>query len=125
MRPGQRVPSSVSCLAAADGMSEHEMSDAAGKASEGPARPRPAGPYWEDPVYRYVSRRHRSAAAAGDGPEAARFDTLMQALAGGSMPDEVYWQLEVTAETPGIDLKVTFDLPIYEGVPDDLVEQRP
>lgn len=78
-------------------MSGREMSDATGKGRGGPAAARPAGPYWEDSVYRYLSRRHRSAVAAGNGPEAVRFDGLMQELVTRAMPDELYWQLD--AET--------------------------
>ncbi len=75
------------------------MSDATGKGKPGPALARPAGPYWENPVYRYISRRHRSAVDAGDGPDAARFDGIMQELVSGSMPDERYWQLDAEAKT--------------------------
>ncbi|MHC4716816.1 MAG: hypothetical protein ACYS5V_07600 [Planctomycetota bacterium] len=64
---------------------------------EVPGPHRPDGPFWEDPVYRYVSGRHRSALTAADGPEAARFDCFMQQLVDGSMAEEVYRQLE--AET--------------------------
>ena len=78
-----------------------EMTDATGKGKDGAPPARPAGPYWEDPVYRYVSRRHRSALADGDCTEAARFDELMQQLAGGSMPDELYWQLDAEARAEG------------------------
>jgi hypothetical protein len=74
------------------------MSDATGKGSEDPVPARPAGPYWEDPVYRYVSRRHRSALDAGDGPQAMRFDGIMQQLVNGSMPDERYWELDAEAK---------------------------
>ena len=53
--------------------------------------------YWEDPVYRYVSRRHRSAVAAGEEAEAGRFDALMQQLAAGAMPDDLYQRLDAEA----------------------------
>ena len=79
-------------------MSGCEMSDATGKGKGEPVPARPAGPYWEDAVYRYLSRRHRSAVAAGDDPEAVRFDGLMQELVNCSMPDERYWQLDAEAE---------------------------
>jgi len=49
-------------------------------------------------VYRYVSRRHRSAAADGDEAEAARFDELMQVLVNASISDELYWQLDAEAK---------------------------
>jgi len=58
----------------------------------------PAGPYWEDAVYRYLSRRHRLAVADGDDTEAARFDGLMQALVDRSMLAARYWQLESEAK---------------------------
>ena len=64
---------------------------------EGPPPPRPDGPYWEDPVYRHVSRQHRAAMSSGCDAEAARLDALMQQLANGSMPDELYWQLDAEA----------------------------
>jgi len=65
-----------------------------------PAPARPDGPYWEDPVYRHVSRRHRAAAAEGDAPQADRLAALMQQLVDGSVPDEVYERLaaEVRSE---------------------------
>lgn len=34
----------------------------------------------------------------GDGPEAVRFDGLMQELVNRSMPDELYWQLDAEAK---------------------------
>jgi len=68
-----------------------------GKDKAGPGSARPEGPYWEDLVYRYLSRRHRSAAGAGDGPEAARFQALIEAMVNGAMPDEQYGDLEAEA----------------------------
>ncbi len=59
-------------------MTGNEMDETTGKGREAPASARPAVPYWEDPVYRYVSRRHKSAAGAEEGSEAERFDGLMQ-----------------------------------------------
>ena len=73
------------------------MSDGTGQERAEPAATRPDGPYWEDPVYRYISRRHRSAADVGDGPEAARFQGLAEALVNGAMPDELYGELEAEA----------------------------
>ncbi len=70
------------------------MSDATEQGNDAPAPERPAGPYWEDPVYRYVSGRHRAALTGGDVPEAERFDALMQQLIAGSMTDELYWGLD-------------------------------
>ncbi len=58
-------------------MSGREMSDATGKGTRDAAAAGPAGPYWEDAVYRYLSRRHRSAVAAGDDSEAERVDGRM------------------------------------------------
>jgi hypothetical protein len=68
---------------------ENEMQDA--------PPPRPDGPYWEDPVYRHVSRRHRAATSAGCDAEAARLDALMRQLVNASMPDDLYWQLDAEA----------------------------
>ena len=79
-------------------MADNETNGPTGNDRNEPAPARPAGPYWEDPVFRYVSRRHRSAVDAGDGPEAERFDRLMQQLVSGSMPDESYWQLDGEAK---------------------------
>ena len=79
-------------------MSGHEMSDATGEGRQGPTSTRPAEPYWDDPVYHYVSRRHRWAVADGNGAETQRFDGLMQALVNGSMPDALYGQLETEAK---------------------------
>jgi hypothetical protein len=73
------------------------MTDATANGKSDPHAVRPAGPYWDDPVYRYVSRRHRSAQAAGEADEAERCDALMQQLAGGSMPDDLYWRLDAEA----------------------------
>lgn len=73
------------------------MSDGTGQHKAEPDTARPEGPYWEDPVYRYVSRRHRAATDAGDGPEAARFQGLAEALVNGAMPDELYGELDAEA----------------------------
>jgi hypothetical protein len=59
--------------------------------------PRPVGPYWDDPVYRYVSRLHRLAMEAEESGDADRFDGLMQQLADSAMPDEIYWKLDSEA----------------------------
>jgi hypothetical protein len=74
------------------------MGNGTDKQKEDRAPPKAGGHFWDDPVYRYVSRRHRAALAAGDGAEAARFDGLMQQLANGSMPDELHQQLEAEAK---------------------------
>ena len=55
---------------------------------------RPSGSYWEDPVFRFVSRQRRSAEAA----EAERLDALMQDLVNGAVSDEVYWELAAEAK---------------------------
>ncbi len=70
------------------------MNDTTDEGSDSPAPQRPVGHYWEDEVYRYVSRQHRDALAGGIDAEAERFEGLMQQLAEGSMPDELYWQLD-------------------------------
>jgi len=66
--------------------SAHETNEPA------PAPERFVGPYWEDPVYRYVSRRHRAAVAAGDAEQADRFDAFMQQLA-AAMTDDCHARL--------------------------------
>jgi hypothetical protein len=73
------------------------MNETTNDGSNGLAPQRPVGPYWEDEVYRYVSRRHRDALAAGSDVEASRFEVLMQQLAEGSMPDELYGRLDAQA----------------------------
>ena len=74
------------------------MSDATEKGKGGSAAARPGGPYWEDAVYRYLSRQHRLAVTAGDTAEAARFDGLMRDVANRSMPDALYWQIDAEAK---------------------------
>jgi hypothetical protein len=61
-------------------------------------RRRDAEHYWADPVYRYLSRLHRSAMTTGDRAEAIRVDELIQKLVERSMPDELYGQLEAEAK---------------------------
>jgi len=73
------------------------MSDEADQERGGPDIARADGPYWEDPVYRYLSRGHRSATEAGDAPEAARLAGLVEAIVNGAMPDELYAELEAEA----------------------------
>jgi hypothetical protein len=53
--------------------------------------------YWEDPVYRYLSRQHRSALNAGDTSEEERLEKLMQQLVNKSMPDAEYQELDEEA----------------------------
>ncbi|HJN14485.1 MAG TPA: hypothetical protein QGH10_03285 [Armatimonadota bacterium] len=62
--------------------------------SDTPARP--TGPYWEDPVFRFVSRQRRS--AGDDAAEAERLDASLQDLMNGTMPDRVYWDLAAQAK---------------------------
>lgn len=75
-----------------------ESSEATGGERESRASEGTAVPYWEDPVCRYVSRRHRLAAANGDSAESKRLEGLMQALADGSMPDALHEQLRAEAK---------------------------
>lgn len=76
----------------------NEMSDATEKEGRDHAPRKPAEPYWEDPVYRYVSRRHRSADGAGDSLAADNFAGFMQELVDGSMSAELYRQLDEEAK---------------------------
>jgi len=55
---------------------------------------RPNVQYWEDPVYRYVSGRYKTAQAAGNHAEVALFAEFMQKIVGKSLPDEVYFRLD-------------------------------
>jgi hypothetical protein len=74
------------------------MGDTTGRPDEADTRERPTGPYWEDPVFRFLSRQRRS---AGDlATECERLDALMQDLMNGAMSDEVYSELaaEATAD---------------------------
>ena len=50
-------------------------------------------------MYRHVSRQHRLATGNGDAPETARLDRLTQQLVNGSLPDDVYWELDREART--------------------------
>lgn len=71
------------------------MSDTTEQQTEGDTPARPTGPYWEDPVFRFVSRQRRS--AGDDAADAERLDALMQDLMNGAMGDEVYWKLAAEA----------------------------
>ena len=68
------------------------------KAKQAPTAARPAVPYWEDPVYPYLVRRHHLAMDTGDDTEAVHFEGLMQELINRSMTDELYWQLDAEAK---------------------------
>lgn len=69
------------------------MSDAAGKSGPGATPARPDVPYWDDPVYRHLSRLHRDAQAEGADADVAQLDALMQKLIDGSISDERYGEL--------------------------------
>ncbi len=73
------------------------MSDVAGKSGPGVTPARPVVPYWDDPVYRHLSRLHRDAQAEGADADAAQLDALMQKLIDGSITDERYEELESEA----------------------------
>ncbi len=68
------------------------MSDAAGESGPVPTPSRPGVPYWDDPVYRHLSRLHREAQAEGRA-DVARLDVLMQKLIDGSIDHERYGEL--------------------------------
>ena len=51
--------------------------------------------YWEDPVYRYVSRLCKQAHSISRPVEAARLAELMQRLVSKSLPDNIYFMLDV------------------------------
>ena len=61
-------------------------------------RERPAGPYWDDPVYRYLSGQRRRSEDAGDAAEAERLGELMQQIVDDSLEDEVYSRLHEEAK---------------------------
>ncbi len=69
------------------------MSDAAGKGGPDATPARPDVPYWDDPVYRHLSRLHREAQAEGADADEAQLDALMQKLIAGSIDDERYGEL--------------------------------
>jgi hypothetical protein len=72
------------------------MGDTTGRPDEADTPERPTGPYWEDPVFRFLSRQRRS---AGDDPaECERLDALMQDLSNAAMSDEAYWELAAEAQ---------------------------
>ena len=69
------------------------MSDAGGIHGQGVTPARPDVPYWDDPVYRHLSRLHRDAQAEGVDVDVAQLDALMQKLIDGSISDERYGEL--------------------------------
>lgn len=68
------------------------MSDAAEESGPGDTS-RPDAPYWDDPVYRHLSRLHREAQGAGADADEALLDALMQKLIDGSIDDARYGEL--------------------------------
>ena len=57
-------------------------------------RVRPKVPYWEDPVYRFVSGMQRRAQTVGHEAEVARYSELMQRLVEKKLPDDAYFTLD-------------------------------
>ena len=51
--------------------------------------------YWDDPVYRYLSRQHKDAVDGGD--DGVEWADLMQALMEGKLADDRYEALTVEA----------------------------
>lgn len=72
------------------------MSDRGDRQEQAGTPARPTGPYWEDPVFRFVSRQRRS--AGDDAAESERLDALVEDLIDGAMSDEVYWELAAEAK---------------------------
>lgn len=58
-----------------------------------------AEPYWEDQVYRYISRRRRAAIVAKDNAETLRLDEILQNIVSGEISEELYRKLEVDSKT--------------------------
>ena len=55
---------------------------------------RPNLPYWEDPVYRYVSGLHKRVQIKGNAAELSRLAELMQKIVNKSLSDEIYFKLD-------------------------------
>jgi hypothetical protein len=72
------------------------MSDTTGRPDGTDTTARPTGPYWEDAVFRFLSRQRRD--AGEDAAECEWLDALMQDLMNGAMSDEVYWELAADAK---------------------------
>ena len=70
------------------------MSETPEGQAKGDVSARPSGPYWDDPVFRFVSRQRHSV----DASEAERLDGLMEDLVNGAMSDEVHWELAAEAK---------------------------
>jgi hypothetical protein len=58
------------------------------------AQPRLRVPYYNDPVYHFVSGQHRLAQQTNDPERVGHFDRLMQQFVNSVVPDELYFQLE-------------------------------
>lgn len=72
------------------------MTDRGDRQEQADTPARPTGPYWDDPVFRFISRQRRS--TADDAPECEGLDALMQDLVDGAMSDEVHWDLAAGAK---------------------------
>ena len=72
------------------------MTDRGDKQEQAATPARPTGPYWDDPVFRFIARQRRS--TGDDAPECGRLDALMHDLMNGAMSDEVYWELAAEAK---------------------------
>ena len=73
------------------------MSDPTDDQKQAAAAARSAVPYWEDPVYSYLSRQHRASIDANDHVATAHFDGLIQELCNQTLSDELYEQLDADA----------------------------
>ena len=71
------------------------MTDRGDRQEQAGTPARPTGPYWDDPVFRFISRQRRS--TGNDAAECERLDALLQDLTDGAMSDEVYWELAAEA----------------------------
>lgn len=72
------------------------MTDRGGRQGQAGTPARPTGPYWDDPVFRFISRQRRS--TGDDAAECERLDALLQDLMNGAMGDQVYWELAAEAK---------------------------
>lgn len=65
-----------------------------GLPQQAPMSKRPVLPYFQDPVYHFVSRQHREASLANNQEVVQKWGDLMHKLSEGSLPDNIYFQLE-------------------------------
>jgi hypothetical protein len=72
------------------------MTDRGDRQEQAGTPARPTGPYWDDPVFRFISRQRRS--TGDEAAECERLDALMQDLMNGAMSDEAYWELAAEAK---------------------------